>query len=85
MNGQIKHLLRYTNQDENWNQQLRDMAKQCGIATCWSYSREMTMPVNYKSIEQFAHLIVDRIASKLENDGMVEVASEVKDMFKEQV
>lgn len=83
MNNQIKHLLRYTNQDDTWNQKIRDIANECGIATQWSYGREMIMPVNYKSIEQFAELIINICAQKLEDDGMVEVAQEVKQLFGE--
>ena len=57
------------------NKQIIEMAKQCGY---WS---GQTIEMNDVGIAKFAELIVRECTQKLENDGMVEVAMEIKQHF----
>ena len=52
------------------NERIKELEKQC-----WNHQ------TNHLDTKKFAELIVKECAQKLENDGMVEVAMEIKDHF----
>ena len=55
------------------NERIRELAIQSGLPTALDYHQ--------KRYEKFAELIVRDVCQKLENDGMVEVAMEMKQHF----
>jgi len=55
------------------NERIRELAIQSGLPTALDYHQ--------KRYEKFAELIVTECCQKLENDGMVEVAMEIKEHF----
>ena len=59
------------------NERIRELAKQAWDAT--AVSKDFGHPVSFA--EKLANLIVKECAQKLENDGMVEVAMEIKEHF----
>lgn len=59
------------------NERIRELAEQCGFRSNPDiYDRNQSF-----DIERFAELIVKECAQKLEDDGMVEVAMEIKEHF----
>lgn len=69
------------------NQQIKELAEKAGFPF---WGNELWGPgpnhidwsgIYHKEFETFCKLMVDRCAEKLENDGMVEVAMEIKQLF----
>ena len=56
------------------NEQIRELAKEAGLIQYDTDGKK-------EDVEKFAELIVRECAQKLENDGMVEVAMEIKQHF----
>ena len=56
------------------NERIKELAKEAGLI---QYDTDGKM----EDVEKFAELIVRECAQKLENDGMVEVAMEIKQHF----
>ena len=64
------------------NERIRELAEQAKAESSqWLGSKPATT-ITYDELEKFAELIVRECCHKLENDGMVEVAMEVKEHFK---
>jgi len=73
------------------NERIRELAKQSGLVpggyanvTYADGAKIMTWREHFDnpgSLERFAELIVGECCQKLENDGMVEVAMELKEHF----
>lgn len=69
------------------NSQIRELAQKAGF--CFWEDEEWGPGQDYidwscdydDQFEIFCKLMVDQIAEKLENDGMVEVAMEIKQLF----
>ena len=59
------------------NERIRELAEQAWDAT--AVSPQFGHPISFA--EKFSELIVRECAQKLENDGMVEVAMEIKHHF----
>ena len=61
------------------NSRLEDLMYRAGLTAqgCWDSMDDY----DHKAIEKFAQLIVEECCQKLENDGMVEVAMEIKEHF----
>lgn len=61
-------------------ERIQELALQCGA---WNqvYMHKSLLMNEHFDIEKFAELIVRECANKLENDGMVEVAMELKEHF----
>lgn len=56
------------------NERIREIAREAGLLTYNPENRET-------KLDKFAELIVRECCQKLENDGMVEVAMEMKEHF----
>lgn len=55
------------------NKKFKELAKQAGFTSC--------TPTIQKLLVTYGELVVNECARKLENDGMVEVAIELKEHF----
>ena len=62
------------------NKRIRELANEAGAIHIHGKPKDRAL-VGYDNIEKFAELIVRECAQKLENDGMVEVAMEIKEHF----
>jgi len=64
------------------NERIKELAKQAGfhIELNWDHT-DWHSAGHSPLFEKFAELIVRECAQKLENDGMVEVAMEIKEHF----
>jgi len=62
------------------NERIKELAEQAANGML-SYDAEGDWRLNQKEVEKFAELIVRECCQKLENDGMVEVAMEMKEHF----
>ena len=64
------------------NERIRLLAEQAGFSFKYKTAPdEMNPGHKLKDLKKFAELIVRECAQKLENDGMVEVAMEIKQHF----
>ena len=64
------------------NERIRELAEQAGFSFKYKTAPdEMNPGHKLKDLKKFAELIVRECAQKLENDGMVEVAMEIKQHF----
>lgn len=59
------------------NERIRELAEQAGFTVENGHIQSLA----YKQTEKLAELIVRECCQKLENDGMVEVAMEMKEHF----
>ena len=63
------------------NQRIKELAKKAKTESSqWLGSKPATT-ITYDELEKFAELIVKECCQKLEDDGMVEVAIEMKQHF----
>ncbi len=62
------------------NERFEQLARQAANGML-SYDAEGDWSLNHHEVEKFAQLIVEECAAKLESDGMVEVAMELKQHF----
>lgn len=63
------------------NERIKLLAEQAEIVFGFDKNNDPTVVCAPMDIEKFAELIVKECAQKLENDGMVEVAMEIKQHF----
>lgn len=63
------------------NDRIRDIAEHCDFYVGNEHYNESHEEKQRLWVEKFAELIVRAAAQKLENDGMVEVAMELKEYF----
>lgn len=63
------------------NERIRELAEQCFSFKYKTAPNELNPGHHMDHIHMFAELIVKECAGKLEDDGMVEVAMEIKQHF----